>query len=145
MSEASAQAAERAAVLAANKAFYDAFAFGDMAAMDAVWAEAAPVACAHPGAPLLVGRPTVLESWSSILAASQRPEIECFQAQAHMLDAAAFVTCYERLGGERGATLLATNVFAREAGAWRLVHHHASPTPAAPPRARTHAPDVVLH
>ena len=125
---------EAAAVLAANQAFYDAFKAGDMAAMAAAWAEAAPVACAHPGAPLLVGRATVLESWASILGSPDRPEITCQQPQAHLLGESAFVTCYERFGSERGATLLATNILVKEGGQWRLVHHHAGPTPVAPPR-----------
>ncbi len=143
------QRADQAAALAANQAFYDAFAAGDMTRMAGIWAERAPVACAHPGAPLLVGRVVVLESWASILNASQRPDIMCFRAQAHLLDAAAFVTCYERLGGRRGATLLATNVFAREDGAWRIVHHHASPAqvvpPEKPPGKTPGTPGRVLH
>ncbi len=133
------------AVLAANQAFYDAFAGGDMRAMSDIWAAAAPVACVHPGAPLLVGRATVLESWASILEAPERPNIECFQPVAHMIGNAAFVTCYERLGGAQGAVLLATNVFAKEGERWRIVHHHASPTPVSPPRPRAPAPDHVLH
>jgi len=122
-------------VIAANQAFYDAFANGDMQAMAAIWAAAAPVACIHPGAPLLTGRETVVESWSAILEAASRPEIECLQPQAHLLGDAAFVTCYERLGGAAGATLLATNVFVLEDGHWRLTHHHASPTLMTPARA----------
>lgn len=132
----------RAAVLAANQAFYDAFRKGDIEAMRALWAETAPVACAHPGAPLLVGRETVLESWESILGAPGRPEIACFQPQAHLLDRVAYVTCYERFGNVPGATLLATNILTLEGEAWRLVHHHAGPTPVAPP---SDAPDHILH
>lgn len=134
-----------AEVLAANQAFYSAFAAGDMAKMAAVWAERAPVACAHPGAPLLVGRETVLDSWQGILAAPERPEILCFSAQAHLLGAVAYVTCYERLGGQTGATLLATNIFAREGGRWRIAHHHASPTPVAPPPGAETGHGQVLH
>jgi len=133
------------AVIAANQAFYDAFAHGDMQAMSAIWAESAPVACIHPGAPLLTGRETVVESWTAILQAASRPEIECLQPQAHLLGAAAFVTCYERLGGAAGATLLATNVFVLEARSWRLTHHHASPTPMTPARATSQASDRRLH
>ena len=130
---------DRAAALAANQAFYDAFAAGDMARMAAAWAEKAPVACAHPGAPLLVGRDVVLESWQSILTAPERPDILCFNAQVHLLGDSAYVTCYERLGGPRGATLLATNILTKEGTAWRIVHHHAAPTPVSgPPSASGH-------
>ena len=37
------------AVLAANAAFYRAFAERDVDAMDALWARSIPVACIHPG------------------------------------------------------------------------------------------------
>ena len=37
------------AVLAANLEFYRAFTMRDVAAMDALWARDAPVACLHPG------------------------------------------------------------------------------------------------
>lgn len=133
-----------AGALAANQAFYDAFAAGDMGAMTEIWAHAAPCACAHPGAPLLVGREVVLESWASIVTSQERPSIVCFEPQAHILGAAAYVTCYERIG-DGGAVLLATNVFALESGNWRIVHHHASPTPVAPPRSRRSSSDAVLH
>ncbi|HJN60958.1 MAG TPA: nuclear transport factor 2 family protein [Alphaproteobacteria bacterium] len=36
------------AVLDANQAFYTAFAGGDMAAMERIWAREAPVCCIHP-------------------------------------------------------------------------------------------------
>lgn len=133
------------AVIAANQAFYDAFAHGDMQAMSTIWAETAPVACIHPGAPLLTGRDTVVESWSAILQATTRPEIECLQPQAHMLGAAAVVTCYERLGGAAGATLMATNVFVLEGEHWRLTHHHASPTPMTAARGASQASARKLH
>lgn len=133
-----------AAALVANQAFYDAFAAGDMGAMEEIWAKDASCACAHPGAPLLIGRETVLESWATILAAPQRPEIECFNPIAHVLGDSAYVTCYERLGP--GAVLLATNVLVKEQdGRWRMAHHHASPTPMAPPRPKTAAADKVIH
>ncbi len=38
--------------------------------------------------------------------------------------------CYEVLGPN---VLVATNVFLREDGAWRMVHHHAGPCAAPPP------------
>jgi len=37
----------------------------------------------------------------------------------------AMVTCTEHIGE---AELVATNVFFFEEGAWKMVHHHASPT-----------------
>lgn len=121
------------AVLAANQAFYDAFAAGDAAAMAAVWAEAGPVVCIHPGGPALHGRDLVIESWRQILGAPGRPKVRCRGAEAFLIGESAFVICYEEMPG---GVLVATNIFARHFGRWRLVHHQAGPTiPVAPPPA----------
>jgi ketosteroid isomerase-like protein len=114
----------RAEVLAVNEAFYEAFRAQDAAAMEEVWAERAPVACAHPGWPMLVGRADVLASWRDILRGG-RMDVRCAAAVVHALGPdAAFVTCVEVLPEGQ---LAATNVFVREDGAWRMVHHHAGP------------------
>lgn len=127
------------AVLAANAAFYRAFADGDVAAMDAVWARDAPVACIHPGWNALTDRDSVMDSWRRILGSAGRPAIESRGARAFVYGDAAFVVCYEAVGE---GTLVATNVFARERGAWKMVHHHAGPTP---PRAAPDAAPPVVH
>jgi ketosteroid isomerase-like protein len=111
-------------VLAANQAFYDAFARGDFAALDALWARRAPVACIHPGWGALRGRPEVMASWRAILAGSSRPPVVCTQPSVSVLGESAFVVCGESI---EGAELVATNVFVREDGAWKLVHHQAGP------------------
>jgi len=109
-------------VLAANQAFYDAFAARDVAAMEALWAEHAPVTCVHPGWQALRGREAVLASWRGILQGPNPPAIRCTAPSAHLLGESAFVICTERLPG---AELVATNFFVRESGTWKLVHHHA--------------------
>jgi len=145
---------EEQAVLAANAAFYAALAAGDYAAMDRLWADAAPVACIHPGWPILVGREAVMDSWRRILATP--PGIACADAACHAIPGpdpgtgTAYVTCMERIGP---ALLAATNLFVREQGQWRIAHHQAghvleteaapAPLPGsdpglAPPRGRLH-------
>lgn len=117
---------EEDAVLAANEQFYRAFDARDNGAMESVWATRAPVACIHPGWAPLLGRELVLESWKRILDPETSPRIACSGASAHLLGDTAFVICTERLSdGE----LVATNLFTRESGAWKLVHHQAGPTP----------------
>ena len=111
-------------VLEANEAFYRAFSERDADAMEGVWAEQAPVACIHPGWDALDGREEVLRSWRAILEGPSSPDVRCTLATAHVMGDVAFVVCREELPG---AVLVATNVFTREAGAWRLVHHHAGP------------------
>ncbi len=111
------------AVLAVNRAFYDAFGAGDAAAMAAVWSTGPQVACIHPGWTALSGRDDVLKSWAGILEGSGG-RVACIDPIAHVIGDAAFVTCGESVGN---SLLAATNLFVRENGAWRLVHHHASP------------------
>jgi len=111
-------------VLAVNRAFYDAFAARDADAMDALWAVRAPVACIHPGWDALRGRDEVMTSWRAILENPRSPRVVCRGATAHVLGDLAFVVCSESIAGN---DLIATNVFAREDGAWRMVHHHAGP------------------
>jgi hypothetical protein len=42
----------------------------------------------------------------------------------------AFVTCVELTeAGDSKGRIVATNVFERQGGAWKLVHHHGSPMP----------------
>jgi ketosteroid isomerase-like protein len=110
-------------VLAANAAFYHAFAAKDADAMAALWARRAPLACVHPGWHALRGRDAVLASWRAILGGPGAPPITCADAAAHVLGDVAVVICIERIPA---VELVATNVFVREDGEWRIVHHHAS-------------------
>ena len=120
---------ERAAVLFVNQAFYAAFHDRDLETMEALWAKEAPVACIHPGWRALAGREEVMDSWHDILANPGAPEIHCHGAEAFMVGDAAFVVCYEVI---EQAVLVASNIFVREAGNWRLVHHQAGPCNAPP-------------
>ena len=129
------------AVLFANEAFYRAFADGDVDAMDAVWARSAPVACIHPGWAALAGREAVMESWRAILSSANRPAIESRGAAAYLHGDTALVICYEAVGG---AWLVATNMFVREDGAWKMAHHQAGPT-TAPPLDEDDEPREVMH
>jgi ketosteroid isomerase-like protein len=121
---------EQAAILFANEAFYVAFATCDFPAMDALWSGRERVSCIHPGWNALAGREPVMESWRAILASPNAPRIGCRAAAAHVLGESAFVVCYEAIDG---SFLVATNVFVREDGGWKMVHHHSAPTPTPPP------------
>jgi ketosteroid isomerase-like protein len=121
---------EQAAVLFANDAFYVAFAVCDFPAMDALWSRRQSVTCIHPGWSALAGRDPVMESWRSILANPNAPRIGCRNAVAHVLGDTAYVVCYEAIDG---SFLVATNLFVREDGGWKMVHHQAGATPPLPP------------
>ena len=112
-------------VIQANEAFYRAFASGDLAALTALLA-GGDVATAHPWRPAVHGREPVLEGWGEILAAGP-PPIRCLYPQVAALGEAgdvAVVTCLEDTGAE---PCVATNVYVRQEGAWRLAHHHGAP------------------
>jgi ketosteroid isomerase-like protein len=122
--------------LEANARFYAAFAARDARAMEKLWAERHPVACIHPGWDVLEGRERVLASWRGILGSPGAPDVTCSLAEAHLVGELAVVTCHEVLPGGR---LAATNLYVREDGAWKLVHHQATPIAkgqarASPPR-----------
>jgi hypothetical protein len=113
---------EEIAVLDANSSFYRAFARRDLRAMEGIWARGPAVACIHPGWDAVRGREEVMASWRAILA-GEAPAISCADASAEVLGGVAWVICRERIPD--GPPVVATNVFVREEGAWRLLLHQA--------------------
>ena len=111
-------------VLAANEAFYRAFNSKDPDAMDAIWARSIVVTCIHPGWNTLTGRDRVMESWRGILTNPSQPKIVSGGATVNFLGDAAVVVCRELVAG---SPLAATNIYALEDGAWKLVHHQSGP------------------
>lgn len=120
-------------ILAANQAFYDAFRRADLATIEDLWASLTPVACIHPGWDALHGREEVLESFRAILGGGSGPQVTCINPEATVLGEAAFVVCHEAI---EDAELIATNVFVREDGRWKLVHHQAGQMSARRPATR---------
>ena len=127
------------AVLAANEAFYAAFRERDLQALDALWAREHPTAVIHPGWPAVLGRDAVMESWRRIIEGPAPPAIRCAGAEATLMGDTAFVICLEQLPD---GVCVATNVFVREDGEWRLVHHHAGPVP---PGTEVPEPPTTVH
>jgi ketosteroid isomerase-like protein len=123
-------------ILAANQAFYDAFTRSDLDAIEDLWASLTPVACIHPGWDALHGREDVLESFRAILGSGGAPRVTCIDPAATRMGDAAFVVCHEAIDDTH---LVATNVFVRENGQWKLVHHQAGPMSSQRPRPRPRA------
>jgi ketosteroid isomerase-like protein len=115
---------EKDAVLSANLDFYHAFATRDLERMASLWAQHLPVSCVHPGWAALRERAAVLRSWRDIFSDPEAPKITCHDEDAALYDDFAIVTCEEDLST---ATLAATNIYAKEHGVWRIVHHQAGP------------------
>lgn len=116
---------ETTAVLFANDVFYVAFAGRDMGAMDQVWAEQTPVACIHPGWNPIAGREEVMESWAAILGNEGSPPVQCRNAHATLIGDVAVVVCHEEIDD---TFLIATNIFVKEDGRWKMIHHQAGPS-----------------
>ncbi len=132
---------DTAELLFANEAFYHVFRSRDLAAMEALWARRAPIACVHPGWHALNTREAVMESWEGILSNSEAPVIDCRGAHAHLVGELGIVICYEIIGR---SVLIATNIFLREDGAWRMVHHHAGPCGTPPPELAEDPPEEPM-
>jgi len=112
------------AILAANAAYYRAFSTGDVAAMDQIWADDG-VSCVHPGWTPLIGRAAVVDSYRNILTSPNRVRIAHREDTAILTGDEGRVVCIEIVEGT--ALLAATNFYRRIGGAWRMVHHQASP------------------
>jgi ketosteroid isomerase-like protein len=111
-------------VLAANGAFYRAFRDKSYADMLEVWATSDNLSCVHPGWNLIAGRDAVLESWQRILGNPEQVRVVSGGATASVYGDVAVVACREFVAG---TPLVATNVFVREGGRWRMLHHHSGP------------------
>jgi len=111
-------------VLEINEAFYRAFNQKDVQAMDRIWSCSDEISCIHPGWNVLRGRDAVLDSWHGILTNAGQPRIVTGGAIATFTGDTAVVICRELVSG---SALVATNVFVRENGEWRLLHHQSGP------------------
>jgi ketosteroid isomerase-like protein len=122
---------EAADVEEANARFYRAFETLDIAEMDEVWAHGEHARCVHPGWPLLSGWDAVRSSWETIFANTEEMRFTLSDVNVNVSGPLAWVTCTENIlsdvqGRVTVTSILATNLFERADGSWRLVHHHAS-------------------
>jgi hypothetical protein len=129
------------ALLAANIAYYRAFAARDLPAMEAIWAEEG-VSCVHPGWPALIGRAPIIASYRDIFRNPSQDAVTARDERALMEGLDGRVFCVEEVGG---GILLATNWFRAIGGKWRLLHHQASPLAIAPPSQPQRGPKPSFH
>lgn len=129
--------AEAAALMAANDAFYAALnrvLAGDPSAMARVWSNGNGVSDFGPFGKMLDGWPEVEHRFGEEAAKRMGGTVACEKAAAFVGDEMGIVTCIEAADAlmidGRAVTVRtrATNVFAREGGAWKMIHHHADAT-----------------
>lgn len=137
-----------------ESAFYEAFQALDLDAMMATWSEEDDIVCIHPQGPRLEGYDQIRDSWAQILGNS--PPIQLRLSDQRRIDDDTFAVHYVNeniyLATEKQPqfTILATNIYRRTSNGWRIVLHHASPTPESlsnlerkPPRSG--GADVTVH
>jgi len=115
---------DRDEVLRLNERFYEAFRTRDFDELDGLVAVDAPVAVVHPGWRALAGRDEVMASWRAIFRNPRAPEVRCELPVVFLMGDVAMVVCTEALPE---GSLVATNLYVREGGGWRMSHHHAGP------------------
>ena len=121
----------------AEDAFYAAFSAGRMDDMMRVWATDTEVVCIHPGGPRLTGIEEIRHSWAQILTGSL-PRAFTLRGRIMVGDSAQRIHILEENISVSGTNViappvLATNVYRRLPGGWRMVLHHASVSPRALP------------
>ncbi len=117
----------------AETEFYRAFQANDINAMMAIWSEEDDIVCIHPQGPRLEGYEKIRESWIQILQNS--PPIRLRLTEQRRIDGDSIAIRYVNENiylandQEPQFTIHATNVYRRTNKGWRIILHHASPTP----------------
>jgi ketosteroid isomerase-like protein len=134
----------------AEAAFYAAFEAGDLAAMMAVWADSDAVECIHPLGGRLTGRKAVEEGWRQVLGGARRLKVQRKGVRYAHTRSVALHTLTEHIrvegGSQTTAPIIATNVYHHTPQGWRMILHHASPSPeGARHKSREPEHKVTLH
>ncbi len=125
-----------ASAQAAEEAFYDAMQQGDVATMMSLWADDDDAVCVHPNGARLVGIAAIRDSFEQIFAQGG-VDVRTALAHRHQGVMVAVHNVVEKVlvSGRAGSEVVecvATNVYVKGAGGWRILMHHASPLGDAP-------------
>jgi len=128
---------DRDAVLAANRAFYDAFESLDAGKMEAGWLRDPRIICIHPGWRKLKGWGPIMASWERIFDNVFEMKFDLGEMDVMISGNLAIVVVEENLtqrsyDGATRSQVLATNVFERAGENWFIVMHQGSPVMAPP-------------
>ncbi len=122
----------------ASKQFYAALnrmANGDASSMADIWSHSESVTTMHPIGGRQVGWDAVKGSWEQVAQLAAGGQVEIKDQLIHSTQDMAFETGIEfgqlKLAGQQ-ATIdqRVTNIYQREAGAWKVVLHHTDISPA---------------
>ncbi len=120
---------------AAEAAFYDALQRADVDAVMRLWADDDEPVCVHPGGPRAVGVAAIRAGFEQLFAGGPlhvTPErvLRTVSLGCAVHNVVERVHLDPGEDGARYALVLATNVYMKVAGSWRMVLHHASPATA---------------
>ncbi|MHB8715390.1 MAG: YybH family protein [Sulfuricaulis sp.] len=119
----------------AETAFYAAFIKRDVNAMMAVWAGDDNISCIHPLGAILKGREAIRDAWEAMFRnapemhfmINERSRTQNVELAVHIVEE------HIRIKNEPpGAPVFATNIYRLTEVGWRMVLHHASPSPPPP-------------
>ena len=118
----------------AERAFYQAFEDKNLDAMMAVWLEQGNLCCIHPGGERLQTWSEIRASWAAIFANDIDMRIETLETKFHLSEGVAIHYVKEQIhiAGVRRGLVVATNVYSKQEGSWKMIAHHASPSPSRP-------------
>ena len=126
-------------VRAASDAFYRALrqvCRRNAAPMSEVWHHDERVSTVHPMGSWVVGWEQVWATWQELAHVLSAGEITVHDARMQLLGDVAIIACVEDVSLTIGESPVrwrsnVTNVFARRAGHWKMIHHHADKAPSA--------------
>lgn len=122
----------------ASKQFYsglNSMANGDSGPLADIWSHDADVTTMHPIGGREIGWPAVRGSFAQVAKMSSKGKVELKEQIIHVVGDLAY-----ELGIEYGKLTLAgeavtiehrvTNIYRKQGGAWKMVHHHTDTSPA---------------
>jgi ketosteroid isomerase-like protein len=108
---------------------------GDTGSLSDIWSHAATVTTMHPIGGREIGWDKVLGSFQQVAGIASAGEVKLEDQYIQVAGDLAYELGYERgkatLAGEHVAIdHRVTNIYRREAGSWKIVHHHTDLSPA---------------
>ena len=122
----------------ASKQFYAALnrmLNGNAGPLADIWSHGSSVTTMHPIGGRQVGWDEVRASWEQVARLASEGKVELKDQLIHVTGDIAYEVGIEHaqfnLAGERvGGQIRVTNIYQREAGSWKIVHHHTDSVPA---------------
>ena len=108
---------------------------GDAQPLTDIWSHSASVTTMHPIGGRQLGWNEVWESWAQVAEVSSEGKVQLNDQLIRVAGDAAYEIGVEsaefNLAGEKvGGQIRVTNIYQREAGGWKITHHHADVVPA---------------